>query len=459
MPTPRRRGAIAGFPTGGLLVLLAFGAPAADDPVGPQRPPLPNPLTLEQALSLADEPHPELLAVRAERQAARADLLLAESVTGTYATAVGKLRAVDPSFRSVNPDNNDSQATLFLRKRLYDFGLTDSRREAAQQRLAGAEAEQLDVRQRRHLEIMQRYFDVLLADLAYARENEAMATAFVAVDKARDRHELGQVSDVDLLELESLYQDARSDRTAALNEQRVSRARLANALNRPGELPADLRMPPAPDWPEQLPEFDALWTKVQVRNPLLDARRARVRAAEQALRAAQAGDNPTLSGEAEAGVYNRPTASTHPLAVGLVLEVPLYRGGETRARIAAARAELSRRQAELADSEQQLRQEVLELWLELGRLQVRREQVDTEDEFRELYLDRSRALYDLEVQTDLGDAMVQTSVVRYRQAEVQLQWQLAQARLRALGGELIDGGSVEVEADGSAAPPVEEGIE
>jgi outer membrane protein TolC len=288
---------------------------------------------------------------------------------------------------------------------------------------------------------MQRYFDVLLADLAYVRDNEDLATAFVAVDKARDRHELGQLSDVDLLELESAYQDVRARWKRSGNEQRATRARLAIALNRPGDLPADLEMPAGPEWPEELPEFEPLWAKVRAHSPLLAAQRARERAAERALRAAEAGDNPTLSGEAEAGVYNRPTGSTHPLAVGLVLEVPLYQGGESRARVAAARAELSARRAENAQTEHRLRQRLLELWLELGELKIRRDQVRAQDEYRGLYLDRSRALYELEVKTDLGDAMTETSAVRYRQAEVRLRWLMAQAELRAMTGELLAGAS------------------
>jgi outer membrane protein TolC len=371
---------------------------------------------------------------------------------------------VQPSYRSPDPSSNDSQAQLVVRKRLYDFGLSRSRREAAQQRISGAEARYLDVRQQRRLEIMQRYFDVLLADLAYTRENEALATAFVAVDKARDRNELGQLSDVELLELESRYQDARTRWTNSAGKQRATRARLAIALNRPADLPSDLEMPPAPDWPERLPEFEPLWDKVRAHSPLLAAQRAQVRAAEQALRAAQANDNPTISGEAEAGVYNRPTGSTHPLAIGLVLEIPLYQGGEHRARVAAARADLGARQAELAQTEHRLRQRLLELWLELDELKVRRDRVRAQDDYRGLYLDRSRALYELEVRADLGDAMVQTSAVRSREAEVQLRWFMVQAELRALTGELIasEGGAAPAETSGpgvEAAVPRQENSE
>ena len=60
---------------------------------------------------------------------------------------------------------------------------------------------------------MRSFFDVILADLQYARDNEAMAGAYIDADRARDRHELKRLSDVDLLQLEAAYQEALQLRT------------------------------------------------------------------------------------------------------------------------------------------------------------------------------------------------------------------------------------------------------
>ncbi|MEN8128730.1 MAG: hypothetical protein ABFS45_00765, partial [Pseudomonadota bacterium] len=65
---------------------------------------------------------------------------------------------------------------------------------------------------RHRLEIMRLFFDVILADLEYTRDNEAMAIAFVEADRAGDQNELGQVSDVDLLAKEDAYQARRIKR-------------------------------------------------------------------------------------------------------------------------------------------------------------------------------------------------------------------------------------------------------
>jgi hypothetical protein len=90
----------------------------------------------------------------------------------------------------------------------------------------------------------------------------------------------------------------------------------------------------------------------------------------------------------------------------------------------------------MAEAELALRETVTELWLELQNLRVRLDALGVLGDYRELYLDRSRALYEMEVRTDLGDAMVATSAVRYRRAEAVFDMLMAEARLAALTGRL-----------------------
>jgi outer membrane protein TolC len=139
----------------------------------------------------------------------------------------------------------------------------------------------------------------------------------------------------------------------------------------------------------------------------------------------------------EASVYNRNTSSTHPLGAALVIEVPLLTGGARDAAIGEARARLRGGSARLAAAEHALRQEVLDLWLRLDNLRVELAGLKVRGDYRELYLDRSRALYELEVKTDLGDAMTEISAVRLDVARAEFDWMVTQARLEALAGRLL----------------------
>jgi hypothetical protein len=58
-------------------------------------------------------------------------------------------------------------------------------------------------------------------------------------------------------------------------------------------------------------------------------------------------------------------------------------------------------------------------------------------DYRDLYLDRSRALYEMEVKTDLGDSMVEVSEARLKFAKVKFNTALTWARLDALIGNEV----------------------
>ncbi|HLD14413.1 MAG TPA: hypothetical protein VJB18_06835, partial [Burkholderiales bacterium] len=104
---------------GYLLGALFLGANAlAQTPATP----LPSPLTLGQALALADAPHPDLDIARSNIDRARARVLEQESRQGTRAY-------LDLIPEQVNPSTggggvNDSRARILVSRQLTDFGRT-----------------------------------------------------------------------------------------------------------------------------------------------------------------------------------------------------------------------------------------------------------------------------------------------------------------------------------------------
>lgn len=370
--------------------------------------PLPEPLTLEYALSQVDINHPGLKLNEAAINAARAEQQLVESDTGVRSRVLGRLRWVEPP--SFNPDRSrdDHRLAILIDKKLYDFGRSASRSQAAQQNIESQQLIYEDFRQQRRLQIMQYYFDVVLADMQFYQANEAMAVAFVELDKRRDRNELGQVSDVTVLEQEAEYQKIRRQRFESQNQQRITRSRLAYILGRPGQLPDTVEHPMnLPQLSRSLPEVELLQAAALKNNNILRALRAQITAAQAEVAAARAGDNPVLYGEAEANAYSKERANYDEWRVGVQLEVPLTTGGRVDADTAKQQAEIYRLQAELLLAEEQIQQTILELWLELDALKIQREQMRAQVDYRELDLDRSRALYELEVKTNLGTAMVE----------------------------------------------------
>ena len=414
-------------------LLLACAMPLAA--VEPQV--LPDPLSLEDALAFARRDLPAIELAEAGRDASAAALAEAQSISGVRLGAIGRLRAIEPSDVALKRDNNDSSARIALTKRLYDFGYSDALEQAARLAGDGSQWRHLDARQTARLGIMQSFLEVILADLQFARDNEAMAGAYIDADRARDRHELKRLSDVDLLRFEADYQTALRNRMQSQTLQRATRARLAIAMGRPGELVADLVRPGPPDTKAPLPDYETLLADVLQHNPELKALRAEVESARAEVEAARKDYGPVISGELDAQAYNRKTNTTHPFGGGLVIELPIMTGGAKGAAIARAQAELRSSSATLAGAEHVLRQQVLDLWLRLENLRIHLAGLGVRGDYRELYLDRSRALYDLEVKTDLGDAMTEISAVSLDVAQAEFDWMMTQAQLAALAGRLL----------------------
>ncbi len=413
-----------------LLILLPL-AVVADEPV----PDWPQSLTLDFVLEHVDQSHPDLQLAEAAVAQARAVQQQAESHYGLRSSLLARLRWIEPSPLAHDPSRQDHRLRLQVSKRLYDFGRTAALEAAAEADLAAQRQRYRDTLNQYRLAVMAAYFDVLLVDLEVIRDNEAMSIGYVNFDRAQSRNELGQLSDIELLRFESLYQLTRARQYASSTRQRTARQRLANLINRSDSLPAELMAPALPDVQRDIPEVAAWFTSAEAANPELIALQVAVQGARERLSAAQAGSYPVLNGQAEVSTYSRESGGNDPWRVGVSLDVPLTTGGETQAQTTQRRAELQAARAHLERRRREIREAVLESWSALHSLRARRQELAVQAEYRDLYLDRSRALYELEMKSDLGDAMTQTSDVRLQQARVDYEITLAWARVRALLGQ------------------------
>lgn len=415
------------------LLVAACAAKAAQETLKGQ--PLPDPLTLEQALSLAQDSHPAVMQAMAERDLARSTVDASDAQNGLNVYLEGRARWIEPPKYSPDQSHDDHKLSLVARKNLYDFGRSSARQRSVEAELRNRELRYLNLYSQRRIEIMQRYFDVLLADLEFARDDEAMAVAYVTLDKLRQRHELGQVSDIDLSQQEASYQQSRRQRSRSEARQRASREMLAIVLNRPGQPPSNLQTPDFEPVMRPVPEYSELLEKAQRNNPQLRALQEQVVASEERMKMARAGSRPSLIGEAEASAYSRELGSNDPFRIGVVLTVPLYTSGAVDASVGQEQARLYRAQAELRAAEDEIRQSVLLLWQDLEQLKIQAEEAQAQMAYRELYLDRSRANYEMEVSTDLGDAMVLLSEAQLAQSRVQFQTALTWERLNGITGD------------------------
>ena len=276
----------------GIAVWLAASSVFAADQVSEK---LPDPLTLEYALSLADTSHPDMQLQDARIKSVEANKQSIEDTGGLDVRLDIGAQDTNESRDQVRRSDH-LRAGVILSTTLYDFGRKDKKLDAVQQQLASEQFNYLDVRTQRCLQILEAFFNVLLADLGFSRYNEAMATAYISFDRARDRRKLGQETDLRVLELETEYQRVRGLRYQSENLQRETRAYLAELLNSPDNLPSSLTIPKVDNLDNKLADVEEFQSLAIANNFHINALRARLAAAEKSVLVARAGDNATLYG-------------------------------------------------------------------------------------------------------------------------------------------------------------------
>lgn len=395
----------------------------------------PDPLTLDYVLEAMNRNHPAHEKAFAKQQLAAADRFSAESITGFRLGATLVPRAVRPV--AEDETVNDSYASISLEKRLYDFGYSSGRVAAAEAGQHAVSWQVLDLRQRRYLGLMQSYFDVLLADMRYTVDNEEMAHRYVSYDKARERHNLGQVSDVDLKKAESEYQAVLVRRSQSDAARSTSRSRLAVALNLTGYLPGNLQQPVLKNLDRKIPEYDALKEEVLQHNPLIKLSQAAMKAAEHEYQSTRAQYYPVISAGVKSTYWEREIGSRNSMQAGVKIDIPLYSGGSVKAEVVRARARLDNARAVFR--QQQLDSHVAVLNM-LERLQtavaeLRSARINLD--YQDLELERRRALYEMEVQTSMGSQMTKLTEAQWQASKAEYNLELVWTELEILRGRLL----------------------
>ena len=178
-----------------LLLLLALLMPVSvaeeiQTNSGETKQKLPDPLALEYLLDLDVNDHPILQRASAAIELQNANKEFAVSDYGFTANLLLEARAIEPNRIAFDQDQNDSQIHLYLNKRLYDFGKTSAAEDAAVADVEGSELLYVNAYTQHRIAIMSRFFAVLLADLTYDRDNEAMSIGYVRFDRGRHRQYL-----------------------------------------------------------------------------------------------------------------------------------------------------------------------------------------------------------------------------------------------------------------------------
>lgn len=413
----------------------ALAGPTVQTEEAPTVPVLPEPLTLESVMALPDSISPQILGAQARQARAQARYNLQETEDNFELNLIGRLGWREYDFQ---PEDNHLFG-LALGKEIYDFGRNDAALEAEEKRLVAQNRLYEDEKIQFQIRLMQAYFNIILADFQYRIENEAMAVAYIAMDKARDRHELQQLSDVEYIKLQADYEKLLVKRSRASYEQRRTRTYLANLVGQPDRLADKLDFPKLNSITGRpLEDLKHYQDMALANNPYLQHLEMRLQAAQSDLEGESLEDKPVFRMDALAGYSsNYAYGREGRWRVDLTMNYPLYDGGVRSARVSEARAGVQEIQAEIQQYQQTLRDQVADLYFKLQMAEAEKKQNTVFGEYSELYLDYSRALYENESTTDLGDSMVRLSEANYQVIAQKFRQTLQWAKLDYLTGKQV----------------------
>ncbi len=381
-------------------------------------------LSLQDAVTTALQNNYAIKALNYNQQELVVNRLLSEDSNSSKLNLKSNLQWVKPSALYTFSQDISGSVSLVYSKNLYDFGRTTSKlKEFDQQKISIKLSNKL-LKQKQVLKVITDFFNVLISDLNFNVWNEGMSIAFVRQDRAVDRLQLKEITELDLLALQRTFQSALIKRTEAENKQRLMRSQLSKSMGS-NNLPSNLDDMAKVLWEKEIPEYDDLVIGAIKHNGEIKLLLSNIKAKQQQRKTIAKQTSPNLTLEADINAYSLETPFSHPATVTLQFDYPLYSGSVPSLKRQQIDIVLERLKNNLYAKQQQIKHQLLSVWQQLNLLSVKKQHSDVNSDYQDYYLDRSRALYELEMQNDLGNAMTEFSAAILEKATIKYQWVLA----------------------------------
>jgi len=294
--------------------------------------------TLKDALALAYQTNPTLLAQRANQRA------LDESIVQARA---GLRPQLDVTL-SANYSRSDSATlgvtetdtggvSIGLSQTLWSGGRIGHGISAAEAEILAGRENLRDIEQSVLASVIQAYADVLRDDEILAIRQSNLGVLQRQLEEASARFEVGEITRTDVAQSESRLAQSEADLANARAQLSVSRAVYAAVV---GQAPGDLA--PMPELPGVPTDFDNALDVALMDNPSIRAAGYSLRAAEANVAAAKAEYMPSARLTASYGGSTSDLGNLNDIAdetrfqAGATISVPLFTGGLNSSRVAQA---------------------------------------------------------------------------------------------------------------------------
>lgn len=439
------------------LLAIASGVPAiaADDPVvappaaaSPSPAAAPRAITLEEALRQALAANPSLgsaeieaTAVKGQVRALLATVLPRIGVSGNYIVNSEEASFGSGADKRVILPGQDWSYRLTLSQPIYAGNRERRALEQARLGVDTAHANAASVRDRLLLAVAADYLAVVRADELIAVERQSVELASARRDQARTFFDAGETTRVDLLRAETDIKGAERQLARARQERALAESRLRQDLaldqpllpSEPGRL-----LPQRPTEAELLAQVEASRPEVARAATAVEIARLEVRKQKGALLPVLTADGAWLT-----------QRSSFPLDqygfFALRLTVPLYQGGEVKAKVAVANERMRQAELDLEAARRTVREEVRRAMADLAAADAELSLAREQKAAAEAEYQQADELYRAQELTALDARVAETSLAEARRAVAtgELDRDLAELQVWAAAGLLAKNLSME----------------
>ncbi|WAC58505.1 TolC family outer membrane protein [Brevundimonas sp. SL130] len=299
--------------------------------------------TLQEAIALAYQTNPSLLAQRANQRALDETVVQARSGLRPTLSASAEVDYTRSDFPAATPgassssDSDGATVGVSLSQTIWTAGRTSRAIDQARASVMAGRENLREVEQSVMLSVIQAYVNVS-RDMEILRiRQENLAVLQRQLEETSARFEVGEITRTDVAQAEASLAQSEADLANAQAQLSITRAAYAAVV---GQSPSDLES--APVLPTVPTDFDAAMEIALARNPGVLSAGYSLQAAEAAVAAARAEYLPSVRATASYGGTATDLGNLDELAdrrsftAGATLSVPLFTGGLNRSRVAQA---------------------------------------------------------------------------------------------------------------------------
>ena len=393
-------------------------------------------LSLEECLMLSLNNHPSLRKSKASTQDMAAQLESLRAATRVKVTITGSVR-YNGDLEYWDDRYHNEALSITASQLLYDNSRNKIQRQIRTESLIGSQETHKSTMITVAANAKRKYYDLVLKFLDRDLQQEKVSNLEEHLKSAQGLYEVGNSPYIDVTKAQADLSSARVSLLKAQNDillaQEALKVAMGTDIHSPFNiaLSAELMLPSLPEDMANLVD-KALEDRPDFRKTLHD-----ITAGELTIKDAARANSPTITGQASTSFSNSErSSSTADYYAGISVNVPVVDGGETKAGIARARAQLEQTNADADSLRQSITYSVMSAALSLMNANDRARSAEETVKYSEENLELSQGRYNVGVgnSIEVSDAVSALAEAKHTYYQALYDAQTARADLdEALG--------------------------